>query len=296
MADPLTYIFVHVPKAAGTSLRDMLRGRLVVTSPSSIFHWHLAHGFANVQPFEQRFEALSKLTDSERQKVRLVYHHGGFGMHDCFTSPYTYLSVVREPVSRSISAYYYMRQLYLSEGKEFNDSLEEMITSGRVYDPFYRDNLQVRMLAATDRSRDAECGQPCTRKTLERAKENVEKYVPILGLTEQFDEYMLLLCRHYGWRFPYYARMNENKGKERREKVRADLIDQLRESNAYDIEFYEWAKQRFENQVAAFGPTFDQQLARYRSHNRAYDRTIGSVLRMGRRVKQIISHQSAIPE
>ncbi len=284
-----TYIIVHIPKSAGTSLRDMLRGRLLLSSPSSIGNWNLAHGLAHVQPYEKRFVALSELNERQSSKVRLIYHHGGFGMHECLTSPYTYLSIIREPISRAISAYYYMRQLYPSEGKPFNDTLEDMITSGKVYDPFYQDNLQVRMLAATDRSRDVEHGQPCTAATLEKAKANIEQYVPILGLTERFDEYMLLLARHQKWKLPYYARMNENKVRERRDPVANDLIDTLREKNAYDIELYEWATQRFDRQVEEFGPTFASQLARYRARNNTYDLTIGRAIRLGRKVKQAIS-------
>lgn len=48
-----------------------------------------------------------------------------------------------------------MRKLYADERPPFDDSREEMITGGKSYDPFYFDNLQVHLLAATDGTRDA---------------------------------------------------------------------------------------------------------------------------------------------
>ena len=293
MSSAPTYIIPHIPKTAGTSLRDMLRGRMILTSPSSLGHWNLAHALPTIHPYERRFEALSELDSRQRRKVRLVYHHGGFGMHECFEQPCVYLTVVREPINRAISAYYYMRKLYAAEGTSFDDSLEEMITGGKFYDPFYYDNLQVRLLAANDRTRDAMGGAPCTPETLEMAKRNVEKFVPVVGLTEQFDAYVLLLAKHFGWNFPYYASMNINKAPERREKPSAELLDVLRERNSFDLEFYEWMQQRFAEQIAAYGDTFEHDLERFRWRNRFYDRCVGSVLRLGRLAKQAVSKHPA---
>src|SRR5262245_38674258 len=84
-------IFVHVPKASGTTLKRSLereyRGRTV----------------RDTEPGAEAEAELAKLSEAERKSVAVLKGHMYFGLHALFPQPAVYTTVLREPISRIVS-------------------------------------------------------------------------------------------------------------------------------------------------------------------------------------------------
>src|SRR4051812_30440612 len=85
-------IFLHVPKASGTTLIKLLH------------RWYPREEIYEVGT-RPRAEHLAELR--ARPGVRLVLGHAAFGLHEAMSEPARYITVLREPVARVISQFHY---------------------------------------------------------------------------------------------------------------------------------------------------------------------------------------------
>jgi hypothetical protein len=65
----------------------------------------------------------------------------------------------------------------------------------------------------------------------------------VVGLTERFDETMLLLKKVYGWRMPFYERRNVGRHRLRKQDLSADVIRQIAADNRLDVALYAYAQE-----------------------------------------------------
>src|SRR5690606_10545236 len=87
----------------------------------------------------------------------------------------------------------------------------------------------------------------CTREDLEAAKSNLREWFTVTGITERYDESLLLMHKRLGWNFgPYYVRANVTRSRPRKTGVSPDTIEAIREVNSLDVELYEFAIQMHE--------------------------------------------------
>jgi hypothetical protein len=180
ISDPLSHVvFTHIPKTAGTTLRKILDKQYGRRRIFSIY-----------RPKPEAVERLLRLPQSQRDQYRLITGHWPFGLHEHFSGKSCYISMMRDPVKRLISEYYYILSLpshYLySAVTEGGMSLENYVLSDLAPDI---DNGQLRLLAGFEG--EVPCGS-IRDEHLEQAKQNIEKYYPVVGLTERFDESILL--------------------------------------------------------------------------------------------------------
>jgi hypothetical protein len=101
---------------------------------------------------------------------------------------------------------------------------------------------------------------------LEQAKRNVEQWFSAVGLTERFDESLILFKQAFGWNKLHYVRANVAS---RREQPSDEAMRMIEEMNQLDIELYRWAEQRFQAIIDA-SPTFADDYARFRRTNSLY--------------------------
>ena len=99
-------IFLHLPKTAGTTVNRLIEWEYRLSEMYSIdpvlFEWSAAH--------------LRKLTRDRLKKIRMFKGHMLFGLHEVLPQPATYITVLRDPVDRVISAFYFMRSSTRSIG------------------------------------------------------------------------------------------------------------------------------------------------------------------------------------
>ena len=85
---------------------------------------------------------------------------------------------------------------------------------------------------------------------MEIAKKNIEQHFSVVGLMERFDESLMLLKQHLGWKIPFYQPQNVNK-KRPQEEADREVIKVIERTNELDLLLYEYVKERFEQQVEA---------------------------------------------
>ena len=248
-------IFLHVPKTAGTTLNRLIEWEYPVLQIYSVdpvlFTWSSKH--------------LRGLSPRRLQSIRMFKGHMLFGLHEVLPQPATYITVLREPVDRVLSAFYFMRSyklhpLYWKFRRE-NWTLEDFVNRSP------RTNVQCKIIAG------AEYEAPCTAEICARAMENIERHFTVVGLSERFEESLALMKLRYGWKLESYSSFNVTRARPRKRDLPQSTLDLIVEKNSFDVALYDFASKRFEEAVrqnAGEVARISQELkaARERTRNR----------------------------
>ena len=253
-------IFVHIPKTAGSTLNKILRDQY---GRRHTFWMHPPHCAAEVASFCARSE-------EELQKIRLVQGHWPYGLHSVLPGTTSYIAVMRAPVDRLISLYYYIRRnpvhyLYdrVADG---GMSLDEFVSSNLTCE---LDNGQLRLLAGCER--EVSFGG-ITEEHLALAKRNIENNFASVGLTHRFNETLLLFYMALGWkRLPYYHNRNVTAKRPAVESLSPEVMAITRDRNQYEIELFDWVSKRFDEQIDGFDD-FQDTLKRFRYRNAVFQK------------------------
>lgn len=239
---PRPLIFLHIPKAAGTTLQEYILRHYL---PGGKFY-----RFTGAPEQLQDFQALPQ---AERDRFDVVAGHVHFGIHELLGQPATYLTMLRDPVERVISHYYFILahpEHYLHTyvaGRGF--TLHEYATAGLNQEG---DNDHVRWLTPRLHT-DVPLGQ-VTRAMLEEAKWNLANGVAVFGLAERFTDSVRCFASAFGWSAVSNGRrLNTNRARPKRDQVAPQTVEAIRDSNRYDTELYEFAQGLFEEQMIRLG-------------------------------------------
>jgi hypothetical protein len=225
-----TIFFLHTPKTAGRTLIDYLRG---VYGPEQSY---FVSGLYDLVRF-------SVLPPDNVRDLRLISGHFNFGFHEPLFSDFTYFTLLREPIDRIVSFYYYRkRSPQESDYREINEkkiSLEQYVLSGMAKET---DNGMVRRISGAGMK--TTFGE-CTEEMLEQAKRNVENCFAVVGLQEMFPESLALLQRTFGWHEVPYKDSNITPDRPARDALPAETVQLIGKYNRLDQELYQWARERF---------------------------------------------------
>lgn len=253
-------IFLHLPKTAGFTMHGIVLRQYKGKPNTNILN-------------NQEAQKFRELPVADRERNEVVMGHMAFGLHTCFSKPeeVSYFTLLRDPVKRVISHYYYILKRKTHHLHDIivdrNYSLKDYVDSGVKANT---ENLQVRLLSDNI---EAPHGT-CTREMLEIAKSNLEKHFSVVGLTEYFDETVLLIQQYYGWKTPYYARDNVTGHGVKPEHLDPETLQTIQHYNQLDMELYLWAKKRLEDQIQSGGEEFQRKLSRFRKKNGYYQRLV----------------------
>lgn len=258
-------IFLHIPKTGGTTLVHILQR---------------TYGGGNVLSSYNDSSLLSAevvdlLRAGRLSRAPVFTSHLAFGIHEFVPDACTYVTLLRDPIDRTLSQYaHVMRELEAQTPGRSRPSGEAPVSlTDYVQDPaFYLDNLQTRLLAGFEAF--ALPFGACGRDVLEQAKHNLETRVEVAGVTERFDEFLILLRHAFGWRPSCYVRLNLGENRLRQEQLPLGVRELIQQRTEWDQELYAFARERFEAQIAAQGSDFHAELRRLRLANARYQRCI----------------------
>ncbi|MBI4259639.1 MAG: sulfotransferase family 2 domain-containing protein [Actinobacteria bacterium] len=286
-------IFLHVPKTAGSTLyqvfgRQFRRSQIFVPRGGgglgkTAYLRHVVVG--DMEPIVQHgldrnrreVERLRALSPESATRIRVLLGHFWFGIHEALPGTATYVTMLRDPVDRVLSLYQHRRTRH-----GLRSTIEEYLAEDR--DVQMR-NGQVRRFVG---SASELFHVDVTDEMLATALGNLDRHFPVVGLTERFDESLVLMARRFGWpvrRLRYFP-VNVGSGRPRRESLSAEALALIEERNRHDLELYRHAAERFERQVAAEDPeSFARDLAELRRWNRWYRRFGPPIAALGRKVR-----------
>lgn len=286
--------FLHIPKAAGSTLSQILRRHYgaarVLDSYPATFRQKI-QGKSGLESARWRYDYFAALPEGIKQETAVFMGHEGFGFHQALGRPSTTITILRDPVDRVLSHYYYIwrnKENHLHQVvTDRQMSLAEFVTSGVSREV---DNGQAKLLAGleTPYLTAGEYGD----EILEAAKENMSRHFAVVGLTERFDESLILLKRTLGWQqWPFYVPANVTQKRPQRQRVDAETTQLICEVNQLDIDLYRFAQAQFEARLQQQDGAFRRELETFQRLNRAYAlwRTSLSMVRSG--VRRLLPHK-----
>jgi hypothetical protein len=230
-------LFIHVMKTGGTTLLQHLRTNMaadelypnaeldiVIETSRKFTLRHLTLGY------------LRNLPDERRERIRVYAGHFPYIVTDAFDPPATTLTLLREPVARTVSL---LRQ-WSRNRPEQSLSLEDVYELPGVFERLLH-NHQTKVFSLT--AEDDPVGYLQTidvdESRLEVAKANLAK-VDLIGLTERYDDFLDLVVDRFGWRVDREVRANVSPADT--ELPASDALRRrIAEDNAIDVELYEYA-------------------------------------------------------
>jgi hypothetical protein len=238
-------VFHHVPKCAGTSVARALRMRYL-PSQTGIVSGATYYASQALHPNRTLLQLWPEMLDL-REKI-LVYHmynnvrciaaHVQFSecAYDNFAHTYKFVTILREPVSRYISHYFWDLN-GVAEWAQITVGLEEFVETergaryGTLFGEFF-----------SGLPSDSDFGSP---QAVEAAKRNLDKFA-VVGFLDDMPRFRENLKQALG---VSVAIRHQNKSKvedqTKKKVVTPELRQRITQLCAPDIEIYNYAKAKF---------------------------------------------------
>ncbi|MGC5325146.1 sulfotransferase family 2 domain-containing protein [Brevibacillus sp. SYSU BS000544] len=232
-------LFLHIPKTAGKTLGEILKSqypaRVVRFDGTPKHRWY-------------KGKTALYLRRQCNQGKRCIYGHYNFAMnlHEKLSRPFCYITMLRDPVDRVISLYFYIRRSpgHYLHTRVRNMSLAQFASAQDIHE---NSNSQTILLAGSNNA--------------ELAKQNLARYFSVVGLTEHFNESLFLMKRELGWRnLRRYVSYHVSKRRPSVREVSPQVIQIIQNNNRSDIEVYEFAKHLFQQKLNSLEPEARNQL------------------------------------
>lgn len=260
-------IILHIHRTGGTTLDQI---------------WHRQFGDSLIKRQARKFIKKWKHLSGEDYLKSLTLNdkyytsHVCYGIHELLPQPSTYVTFVREPVSRIISLYYYSKATPTAfyHGLARNKTLEEFALETKLHE---LDNGQVRIIAggSKDYFMNRTPYGKCDEKLLETAKKNIEKDFAFVGITDLFDESLFLLCEAYSWQLPFYFHINRSSGN--KSSVSEKTKQKIAQLNNLDIQLYQYCREKLLKKLEK-SPSFSRaKITEYRKKKEEYNKRFGSL-------------------
>jgi len=275
-------IFLHQPKASGTTLNKILDREYAAQETFRVDGGRVANSL----------QKLKNLPAHEKTGLRLLRGHMRYGVHKWMPQPCEYITILREPVSRLISLYYYILETtrhYLHK---------ELVTRKISFESFLKEGMTGEIDNNQTRRYSGITGAPlrkCNDELLESAKTNLLEKFTVFGLTERFDESLLLMKNAFNWQNICYERENSTRSRPRVQDISEEALHYIRLYNAFDIKLYTFASHIFDERVKKLGPDFQKQKKAFSLVNQHYQSKIRSKTNNGKQ-SQDITHIRDIAE
>lgn len=240
MDEPLDF-FVHIPKTAGLTMLGILRH---VYPPDSIL---------SLRGVEEAKRPALLAAAPKNIRVVAGHVHSNFARH--LPRPCRTFTILREPIDRVLSLYYFIAR---EKGMGNHDAvvrgeltIEEMARRHGAMQARYVAGYEPAAVVSDD-------------QLLREARTALAEKMATFGLTERFDESLLLFNAALGWNVRGYHRENVTRKRPQPAAIDPANLEIVRQHCAVDCEFYEFARALFERRLAEQSPDFAERLAALR--------------------------------
>lgn len=249
-------LFNHIHKTAGSTMKHVLWRNC---GSERVAFLMSDHG-AGLPDLRRRLE-------DPARTPRAIVAHTGYGVHERLPAEHDYrqFTMLRDPVDRTVSAFFFVRdELGVEIG--LDEFLAEM--------PLESLNSQTAALAGLHADHQID-GRPLAcadfdADLLLRAKRNLAAH-DVVGLTARFDESLVLLREGYGWPLhrTLYVRANVGVGR-RTGRLSPAQLELVAANNELDLDLYAYAVELFEGRLRVGAPDHAARTRRHRRLNAVY--------------------------
>ena len=247
--DDILY-FLHIQKTAGTTIMNILDSYFDLDS---------------IYP-EQFWNKLLPKFPHDFTKYKLVRGHFGYGVHRILPKKPVYITMLRDPIERTISDYEHIRRDKIKAKKPVPknetilDALKDPKTRRTFVNPqtgYIGLDLDIVKLTRTwepQRQSKFIFRTPlkvATKKTpeeelLSNAKRHLDDFA-FVGIVEKFEESLFLLYYTFGWK-PLSAdwKLNVDPKRSKRDEITSEALEEIKKCTKLDEELYKYANEIFE--------------------------------------------------
>jgi hypothetical protein len=228
-SEPERFYFLHLQKTAGTALWRRLKQQF---PPDAVYP-----GPSDGEPPDSvmSVEHLLERWHVRRDDIRIVTGHFPLCTTELLDAPFTTLTVLRDPVERTLS---YLRHHREATPADRDRPLEEIYEDPIRFELVH--NHMVKMLSLSSAEMTNGMLTPVTfgPERLERARRRLDG-LDVVGFQEQFDEFCAELSARFGWSLGPPIFMNRSAPVAIDDALRA----RIEADNRDDVELYEHARQ-----------------------------------------------------
>ncbi len=259
------FFFLHAPRTAGTTMNAILANNFAPEKVLTVYD-------------AQAYETVASLTSQNVARYGLIQGHVCLDGYDPPTfrgQPVRVFAFVRDPARRVVSEYLFLKTW---PGNHLYALLNEQKTSFRDYVTSEQRRLVCRGKNFMTRFFSGSLFPPLEypEEALEQAKRNIKHHFICVGVTERFDESLLVLRELLGLQNVLYERRNALRMSAVEEITEEDL-EIARECNRADQELYDYAYGLFEDRVKARGPGFKAAVADFQALNARFQKMCGLI-------------------
>jgi len=237
-------IFMHIPKTGGTTFRHIMANDARERGLTSAWYKNeeSVEDIGSVQHLYGHFSWRSTiheklLGDPENSELE----------------NYNFVTFLREPVDRTLSAYYAQQYLANQEGEKFKATLLQYAKSSA--------NAQAKLLS--DRH---------VKKTdVAGLKDRLSKFA-FVGVTERYDESLLVLKYHFLLNNITYIKRKVMSSRPTASDLLPETAKEIQGYNYVDVELYKYANEMLDQNIKAIGKDcFNASMKRLKQKLKAID-------------------------
>ncbi|MEH7238305.1 sulfotransferase family 2 domain-containing protein [Bacillus sp. JJ1562] len=198
------------------------------------------------------------MSEQQYEELEVIYGHCRFGIHKEFTGSYKYITMLRDPIERIISTYYFAKRrpqnrMYESANTyDFKEFIEWELSQNN---PAF-ENHQTRFVSGEK------------KPDLEKAIENIHESYSVVGIMEMFDESIFLMKEYLDWEDISYEKENVTSNWPKQADLPQNTIALIAEKNQLDLELYQYAKKLLVENINQLPRRTKKALEEYKRNNR----------------------------
>ena len=247
--DDILY-FLHIQKTAGTTIMNILDSYFDLDSIYPEQFWN---------------KLLPKFPD-DFTKFKLVRGHFGYGVHRILPKKPVYITMLRDPIERTISDYEHIKRDKIKAKKDVpkNETILDALNNPKTrmtyvnpqtgYIGLDLDIVKLTKSWESQRKSNFIFRTPlkvATKKAseeelLSNAKKHLDDFA-FFGIVEKFEESLFLLYYTFGWK-PLSAdwKLNVDPKSTKKDEISSEALDEIKKCTKLDAELYKYAKEIFE--------------------------------------------------
>jgi hypothetical protein len=271
MSIPKAVIFLHISKTGGSTLRSIIKRQY---PKDSIYDLDPSYFISEPALYEvtvqERVNQLRLMTEQEKARFLCFLHPMAYGLHLILPNDMPYFTFLRDPIDHFISSYYFAVNKH--DHVQHKSIVENSLSIEDYAEHFPLDNLQTRRLSGCDPI-DTLRGIPLPGDALSKAKEHLAE-MPCFGLTERYNESLLILKERFAWGNINYQAQNVAPKRMALSDIGASFKKKLERDLALDLELYSFAQNLFQEHLKASSLDMHKALVQFNRENQRLAKSI----------------------